>query len=288
VKPRPALRYYGGKWRLAPWILSFFPEHRVYVEPYGGAASVLLQKPLAYAEVYNDLDGEVVNVFRVLRDERASAVLADLLKLTPYSREDYIEAYSPAEEPIERARRTIIKSFMGFGTASIHRERPCGMRTTSSLWKAPTGFRDNTTRCGTTPAHDWMHYPKQLAGFVERLRGVVIENRDAVTVMRSHDSDETLHFVDPPYVLSTRERKEYKHEMSDHEHIALAQALHGLRGMVVVSGYASKLYDEVLYRGWQRHTCAARAGGRGKSSPREEVVWLNPACSAAIGRKLAA
>src|SRR3954470_1229963 len=113
---RPILRYHGGKWLLAPWILSHFPAHRVYVEPFGGAASVLLQKERSYAEVYNDLDGEVVNVFRVARDRGAE--LRRALELTPFSRDDFLLAYRLSPNALERARRTVARSFMGFGSAA--------------------------------------------------------------------------------------------------------------------------------------------------------------------------
>lgn len=114
---RPVLRYHGGKWRLAPWICAHFPAHRLYVEPFGGAASVLLRKPRSYGEIYNDLDGEIVNVFRVLRDN--GHALRAALELTPFAREEFAESYMPHSDPIEQARRTIVRSFQGFGSAAV-------------------------------------------------------------------------------------------------------------------------------------------------------------------------
>lgn len=187
---RPVLRWYGGKWRLAPWIIAHFPAHRVYVEPFGGAGSVLLRKPRAYAEVWNDLDGEAVNLFRVLRDEAEAQRLIDALRLTPFSRDEFLSARDVCDEPVERARRLIAYSFMGFG-ANAHA-------------RVPTGFRSNSNRSGTTPAHDWANYPDALAYAVNRLSGVVVENKDAKAVMATHDSPVTLHYVDPPYVWQTR------------------------------------------------------------------------------------
>src|SRR5262245_58814798 len=108
---RPVLRYHGGKWRLAPWIIEHFPEHRIYVEPYGGGASVLLRKSRAFAEVYNDLDGDVVNVFRVLRDRASAAALIRAIELTPWARDEFRLSYRPASDPVERARRTIARAF---------------------------------------------------------------------------------------------------------------------------------------------------------------------------------
>ena len=141
---RPALRWHGGKWRLAPWIIEHFGRHRVYVEPFGGGGNVLIRKPRSYAEIYNDLDGDAVNFFRVLRDPIQSSRLIELLKLTPFSREDFALAYNRSDDPVERARRLVARSFMGFGSNGHNR---C------------TGFRANSNRSGTTPAHDWSNYP---------------------------------------------------------------------------------------------------------------------------------
>jgi len=116
---RPVLCWHGGKFRLAPWVIAHLPPHRIYVEPFGGAASVLLRKPRAYAEVYNDLDGDVVNLFRVLRDAQAGARLIAQLQLTPFAREEFLAAYEPADDPVERARRLVARSFMAFGTTGL-------------------------------------------------------------------------------------------------------------------------------------------------------------------------
>jgi len=123
TKPRrPILRYHGGKWRLAPWIISHFPRHRFYVEPFGGVASVLLRKPRSFHEVYNDLDGNLVNLLSVLRDETTRNKLIEDLRLTPFAREEFVLARRDADDPIERARRTIVRSFMG-GTIRTHSMR---------------------------------------------------------------------------------------------------------------------------------------------------------------------
>lgn len=264
---RPALRYHGGKWRLGPWLLGFLPEHRTYVEPFGGGASVLLQKARSYAEVYNDMDGEVVNLFRVVREHGEE--LAQACELTPFARAEFEQAYEEGGSELERARRTLVRSFMGFGSAGVT--------------KQITGFRANTSRSYTTPAGDWLNYPAHLRAVVQRLRGVVIEHRDALDVMKAHDGASTVHYVDPPYVHDTRHHRTrspaYRHELTDEQHRSLASALHGLSGMVVLSGYPCDLYDRELYAGWERHERASLADG---ARQRTEVVWLNPACSAAL------
>lgn len=142
---RPVLRWHGGKWLLAPWIISHFPAHDVYVEPFGGGGSVLMRKARAYAEIWNDLDGDVVNLFRVLRSSDADRLVAHL-RLTPFAREGFVEAYGESQDPVERARRLIIRSFQGFGSDGHNGARI-------------TGFRANSSRSGTTPAHDWANYP---------------------------------------------------------------------------------------------------------------------------------
>lgn len=284
---RPVLRYHGGKWRLAPWVIAHFPPHRIYTEVFGGAASVLLRKPRTYAEVYNDLDGEVVNVFRVLQDPTAAARLEALLRLTPFARAEFKVAYTPpVEESVEMARRTIIKSFMGFGSSAIH-GRSRGMRTRASVWRGPaTGFRSNSNRSGTTPAHDWANWPDAIAGFIARLQGVVIEQDDALKVLASHDRVDALHYVDPPYVRATRSKQrkrksEYRFELDDNEHRLLAAVLHGLKGYVVISGYRSELYDE-LYATWTTAETNAMADG---ARPRRECLWLSPRTAAALLRE---
>lgn len=264
ARGRPILRYHGGKWALAPWIISHFPEHRTYVEPYGGAASVLLRKPRCYAEIYNDLDTDIVNVFRMVRSRCAE--LEALLRATPYAKDEFIASYERSDDVMEQARRTIVRSFMGFASAAAT--------------GAPTGFRArNGTNGGTPPGRDWSNFAGALPALMARLREVVIENKDAVIVMRQHDAPNTLHYVDPPYVTATRcGAAGYRHEMTNAEHGDLAAILKSLRGMVVLSGYPCELYDD-LYSSWRRvprpdHVDGARS--------KNEVLWLNEAADSAL------
>jgi len=269
-RPRPALRYHGGKWKLAPWIIGHFPQHRVYVEPFGGGCSVLLRKPRSHAEVYNDLADDIVAFFRVLRNPEQAARLIELLRLTPFARLELEGAYEQTDDPVERARRVLVRSFMGFGSAS-------------AICDHATGFRANSSKSGTTPARDWAHFPDALAMTVERQAGVVIEHRDAVACMQQHDSQQTLFYVDPPYVHSTRVIKRtragqvYEHEMDDAAHRRLAAWLHSCKSMVILSGYRCDLYDE-LYHDWQRVDTLALADGARK---RTESLWINPAAMVA-------
>lgn len=275
---RPATRYFGGKWKLAPWIISHFPVHRVYTEAFGGGGSVLLRKRRSYAEIYNDRWSVIVNVFRVLRDPIQSSELKRRLELTPFARDEFDacsdEVIGVMADPIERARLTILRSYAGFGSSSANAEHS-------------TGFRANSNRSGTTPAHDWMNYPSHIEALTNRLRGVVIENRNATDVIQSHDGEETLHYVDPPYPHSTRSMRRrnanYVYEMTDDDHRELATVLHNVAGSVVLSGYPCDLYDQELYSDWERIERPAFADG---ARDRIEVLWIKPGIERAQGELL--
>jgi len=282
---RPIVRYHGGKWALAEWIISNFPAHRTYVEPFGGGASVLLRKVRSYAEVYNDRWDVIVNVFRVLRDPELAAELKRRILLTPYARTEF-EACEPWEAlgqlrlrpfenlgDVEAARQTIFRSFSGFSSASTSADYYTGFRARAG------GDRGDGSQSQATPAaRDWMHYAAQIDMFTERLRGVLIENRDWRELIPHIDHDEALFYVDPPYLAETRSLKSamspYVHEMDERDHRDLAKMLHAVKGMVVLSGYPSRLYDAELYAGWvRREKSGGLADGRGQ---RTEVLWLNP------------
>lgn len=267
---RPLLRYHGAKWRLAPKIIAHFPVHEVYVEPYGGGAGVLLKKARTKAEVYNDLDRELVNLFFVVRDKGAELVRA--LELTPFARDEFDLTYAKSPDPVEQARRTLLRSHGGFGTAA--------WRTNQDGTPQRTGFRASGIKAGSIPAMDWRKLPECLPAIIERLRGVVIENRDALLVMQKNDGPTTLHYVDPPYVPSTRSYSQcnnfsiYRHEMTDDDHRKLLAFLVTLKGAVVLSGYAHPMYDEAL-PGWRRIEIPAHADG---AKDRMEILWMNSNC----------
>jgi DNA adenine methylase len=228
---RPVLRYPGGKYKMAKWIISHFPAHDFYIEPYCGASSVLMRKPRVRGEIINDLNGDVVNVFRVLR------------------------------EPIERARRTILRSFASIGSDGVSR-RNSGFR----------GLKNNETN--VTAAQEWSRYPNAIQSFVTRLQNVLIEQRPALHVLKLYDRKESLFYVDPPYLMSTRSKSSvlYADEMTEEDHIELANALHNVKGTVVLSGYNSELYDD-LYSDWNKRMKSATAQN-GKA--RVECLWLSP------------
>ena len=265
---RPLLRWLGGKFRLAPWIVSHFPSHEVYLEPFGGAASVLLHKPRAYNEIYNDLDGELVNLFRVLRSAEAPELLR-LLHLTPYAEEEYWAAFEHTDEPVERARRTIVRSHLAHGTGGARMDRP-------------TGFRIDGASATTNVAGEWADLPAAVAEIVERIRGVNIRQKPAMELIERFDDPKVLIYLDPPYLPATRSTKSrkpgeryhtYAVEMTDADHFELLERIRESSAMIVLSGYPDERYDQRL-PGWTRRQVAARAH---RNSPRTECLWLNPA-----------
>lgn len=263
---RPVARYPGGKWLLAPWILEHMPAHRCYVEPFAGAGSVFIQKPRAYAEVLNDLQSDIVMLFRMLRDPVQALELEQTLRLTPYSRQEFALAYEETDEPLERMRRFLVRAWQGFNPRAALGET--------------VGWRLCSDRRGTIPSHDWGTFPQQIARFTERLQGVVIEQCDAIELLARHDSRDTMFYVDPPYDETvTPTFRGYAHAV---DHTALYLALAKLQGMVIVSGYHSPTYD-TLYWEWR---CVERrvtnGAEKGKSRRRTECLWLNKACQQAM------
>jgi DNA adenine methylase len=275
---RPIGRFYGGKWLLAPWILGHMPTHRVYVELFGGAGSVLLRKPRSEREVYNDIDSDIVNVFRVLRDHPGE--LARLLDLTPYSREEYELACEPSEEPVERARRSLVRLSLGFTGRQVDPFIVGGRKA--------SGFSTGGVDGGRGSAESWARFNDVLADVVERVRGVTIEHRDALELIPVWDSPGTVFYADPPYLLDTRRSKSvYKYEMTEEPHIALARALCQVKGSVLVSGYDSPLYND-LYAGWDKYFKGAHSQGVSRKNPyvdiyRVEVLWVKRAAQRSVG-----
>lgn len=270
---RPALRYYGGKWNLAPWIISFFPPHLNYVEPCGGAASVLLQKPRSGLETYNDLDGNVVNFFKVLRD--TPEALIGKLKLTPWSRVEFETSWKHTrhDDPVEWARRFAVFSWMALFPAIAHDSPGCRMLKTGTF----VGCSNVATE-----------YDKILRPITERLAGVQVESVDYKKAIIEYDNPSSLIYFDPPYPASQRDigdlngRTCYAYEMTDGHHAEAADLLDRCQGYVVISGYACPLYADLYERhGWQRHDKVAQTNSGGK---RVESVWLSPRTAEALAR----
>lgn len=275
---RQPLKYFGSKWRIARWIIGHMPPHDVYVETHAGGASVLLQKPPAPIEVYNDLDSQVVNFFRVLREYPNEFIR--LVELTPFSREEYVNGFEPTDDPIEAARRFYLVSWQSRGGS---RAALSGNNPTATGWRFQ---RRNTSY--KRAIDDFTSAPERLRQTVARLRDTWIEHDDAANVIDRYDTPETLFYVDPPYMHGTRSMRcsrGYAVELKDEEHSTLADRLREVVGMVIVSHYDCPEYD-ALYAGWVKHVITARTdGNNGGTVRRTEAIYINPR-AAAMARQL--
>lgn len=267
---RPVLRYHGGKWRLADWIIAHLPPHSDYVEPFAGAGSVLLRKPRApRCEVLNDLNGRLVSAFRVLRDPRSATRLRRLLRLTPYSAAEHLAARERSDDPIEDARRLIVLGHQSHGS-------------TGATAGKKTGWRRGVRAHGPSSSREWASLWRSVDAWCDRLRDVYLEQEDALSVIARWDSPATCFYVDPPYLHGTRVTHDgYGHEMDDAAHRRLAERLHQVEAHVILSGYPSDLYAE-LYAGWQRVSTRASAD---QGCERTEALWLSPRTTAALSRQ---
>lgn len=251
----PPVRYPGGKWRLGQWIIDKFPPHQTYVEPFCGGASVFFQKPPSKFECLNDLDGSVVNFFKVLRERPDELVSA--IDLTPFARSEYELSFIQCDDPLEWARRFYVRTRQAWG----------GMRKMTG-WR----FQRNDNR-GTSLVEEWGTIDHLYAA-AARLKGVMIENDDAISIINRFDDRRTLFYVDPPYIGVSEKtvRQAYAHLMDESEHIRLAETLLKAKGMVVLSGFASSIYDE-LYAGWTVLEKTNQANGNNMTVER---LWLSP------------
>ncbi len=257
--------WYGGKFSHLAWLLPLLPRCHHYCEPFAGSGAVLLNRSPSPVETYNDLDGEVVNFFRVLRDEKDR--LVEAIGLTPFSREEFAGAckLDPGLPPLERARRFYVRA----------RQVRTGLAQTATLGRWANC--KNTSRAGMSGVISrWLGGVEDLPRIAERLLRVQIENRPAVQVIALYDSPGTLFYCDPPYVHGTRgDSRAYGYEMTDEQHAELSRLLNGVRGRVAVSNYECDLMNE-LYPPpkWHKTASGARTNHATKGS-RVEVLWTN-------------
>lgn len=269
AKQLVAFPYYGGKYYHAKWIISLLPDHHHYVEPFCGAAHILLNKSPSKIETINDLNENVINFFRVLREQPDE--LKRLLELTPYARREYEKSYEPTDNPLESARRFYVMMRMGFSAQPA--------RAKGSSWS----YTVNTSQPKGVNAVN-----AAIAGLdkiVERIKLTQLECRPAIDIIKRFDRPDTLFYCDPPYTHCSREKNSSgmtgygKFEMQDIDHEQLADVLHACKGKVAISGYHSDLYDS-MYSDWQLHekeTVAHGAGTEeGKIKPKRiECLWVN-------------
>lgn len=258
---KQVLKYPGAKTRLAPWICSFIPDHKVYLEPFFGSGAVFFNKQPCRVETINDLDDEVYNYFRVLRDQ--SDELIRLIELTAYGRTEYkaswgsVDDFSRAQvvSNIERARRFAVRCWMAIGCGNLYHN----------------GFRSGQSSTSPNPAHTWDTLPDVMRVAAKRLKRVQIEHLKAIELIGRYNTKDVFIYADPPYLRSTRNGNLYNHEMTDQDHVDLLAALKRHPGKVLISGYDNDLYNKAL-AGWRKETCKTRAEA-GKI--RTEVLWMN-------------
>jgi len=260
-----AFGWYGGKFSHLDWLLPLLPSCHHYCEPFGGSAAVLLNRPPSSVETYNDLDGEVVNFFRVLRQEKGR--LIETIGLTPFSREEFAQAceLDPHLPEFERARRFYVRA----------RQVRTGLAQTATVGRWANC--KNTSRAGMSGVISrWLGGMEDLTFIAERLLRVQIENRPAIDLIKLYDSRETLFYCDPPYVHGTRgDTKSYGYELTDDEHRQLAKTLNSVHGLVAVSNYQCDLMDQ-LYPAtkWKKLLSPPKTIHSTKDK-RQEVLWVN-------------
>ena len=253
---KAVMKYPGSKWSISNWIISFFPPHHSYLEPFFGSGAVLFNKPRSHIETVNDLDSNIVNLFEWMRKDPER--LAREIYFTPYARKVYDDAFAtvPADS-FDRAVNFYIRLNMGHG-----------FRTKGEKvgWKNDVQGRERSYAL-----QDWCNLPKKIMQAAERLRGVQIENRPAVELIPRFNYPNVLIYADPPYVLGTRHGKQYRFEMDDKNQNDLLDTLLAHKGPVLLSGYDNKLYNDRL-QGWYREetTCYSQV-----CSKKREVLWMN-------------
>jgi DNA adenine methylase len=259
------LTWFGGKARLAKHILPLIPDSHCYVEPFGGAASVLCGLEPRKVEVYNDIDGQLVNLFRVLQSPRLANRLKRRLEYTPYARAEFARGLDAVDDtdPVTRAWGTFVTHNCGFG-GKAERLSDWG---TSKMESRVSVFVNRVAR---------------LEQWSERFRNVAIDNRPALKVLDSYDGPQTVFYCDPPYAPSTRKSGKYRCEMTTAEHCELVEQLLTLQGRVVLSGYDTPLYRPLTKAGWKIHrfqkvcTSIPAKSRTPENQHRTEVVWISP------------
>lgn len=252
------LKYPGSKWRIAKQIVELIPPHRSYLEPFFGSGAVLFTKNSSPIETINDIDGDVVNLFRCVREHPAE--LSRAVKLTPYSREVYEGSCRATDEndTIEKALNFLIRCWQGYG-----------YRTNQKVgWKSDIQGRERAYAL-----LEWCKLPERIIDTVDRLKCVQIENRQALDVIRRFNYENVFMYLDPPYILGSRaeKQKQYKNEMTDQDHEELLKELLSSKAKIMISGYESEMYDDYL-QGWEKRTFLSHTQ-MGKR--RQEVVWMN-------------
>lgn len=259
---KAVFRYPGSKWSIADWIVSYFPtgyENLVYLEPFAGSGAVFFNKKPGAVETINDIDGNVINLFRVLRE--CPEELKRVLELTPYSREEYDLSFVPCEEPVEKARRFMVMTNQAIGAKMGSK---CG-------WRNHKQMKIGGTAC------KWGGITETIDVASARLRGsttnlVQIEHMDAFRLIERYNNDDVLMYLDPPYVRGARKSgRLYNCEMNDEDQKRLLELITKSKAKIVISGYRSELYIKAL-SGWRMFSTMSQTTS---TEMAEECIWLN-------------
>lgn len=253
---KAVVKYPGSKWAIADWIIRYFPKHHSYLEPFFGSGAVLFNKPRSNIETVNDLDNDVINLFECIKENPKK--LGEMIYMTPYAREVYERAYEEIpKDKFEAALNFYIRLNMGHG-----------FRTNGEKvgWKNDIQGRERSYA-----SQDWCNLPEKIIQAAERLRGVQIEKRPALEVIKRFNYENVLIYCDPPYMLKTRYGKQYRCEMNDSEHEELLKALLRHKGQVLISGYDTELYQDMLGKWTKMETISYNQIG----SKKKEVLWMN-------------
>lgn len=251
------LNYPGSKWSMSDLIISQMPKHKSYLEPFMGSLAVFLNKPKDVLETINDIDGRLVNLFKVMRNEPEK--LQYLVYHTLYSREEYEKSYIIDQDPVEDARRMLVRLWFGVGGKT----------------KSTPGFRKNISWNGPYTAYEWTDMYNRIGQASARLKDAQIENKDGIVLINEHSDPDTLLYCDPPYLESKLVSEHYQHGFTNQQHEELLDALIKFKGPAIVSGYESDLYNDALKYWWQIKKDVKVGITTKKKSDRTEVLWMN-------------
>jgi len=266
---RPILRHFGGKWQLKNWILPHLHPHQFYAEPFAGAASVLLAKdPAPGGEIINDLNRDIVNLFSVMRDKDLGDELERVLSWTPYAQVELQNSREHTDDPVERARRMLVRSFMGIEVAGTTGSASGFRMGNVDLGRLDKGGKRTFRNC----AKDWSNWKEAVGAIRERLANVMIYEKDALEFIRLMDSSETLLYIDPPYHHETRSGTRYAVEFTAHEE--LINTILTCKSKVVLSGYDCPEYSILEDVGYTKISKDYRANM--SLTRRTECLWVSP------------
>jgi DNA adenine methylase len=255
---KPILKYPGAKNRLSDWIINFIPEHDSYLEPFFGSGAVFFNKPKSMIETINDIDGEVINFFKVCREKPEA--LARMINLTPWAKDEFIQCRNnhPTND-IERARQLAVMHWMSFGAIKA-----------SNTFRYTSGANYNK---GPDNPKLWGGLPFRIVEAAKRLKNAQIENKPAVDLIKTFNGEKIFMYLDPPYLKETRslQKDQYEHELSDFQHEELLQEITKTKSKVMISGYDNELYNDYL-KDWMK---VSKKNQAERGTTRTEVLWMN-------------